>query len=125
MYIYYNENPQNKNVGDCTARAIGKAMGKTWKQIYVELCAQGLSMADYPDSNAVWGAYLMENGFTRQIMPQTCPYCYTIGDFADEHKKGTYVLATGTHVVCVKDGDIYDSFDSSDYAVMYYFEKVE
>ena len=30
MFKHYNENPQGKNVGDCTVRAISKATGMDW-----------------------------------------------------------------------------------------------
>ena len=33
-YRYYNINPKNKTVGDCTVRAISKAMGQDWETTY-------------------------------------------------------------------------------------------
>ena len=56
-------------------------------------------MGDMPSSNAVWGSYLYDHGFRRQIIPNECPECYTIADFCLDHPFGLYVLATGTHVV--------------------------
>ncbi len=123
MFEYYNENPKEKNVGDCTVRAICKATGEPWGAIYAKLCAKGYEMADMPDSNAVWGAYLAEEGYKRHILPNTCPACYTVSDFAEDHKEGTYIVGTGTHVVCVKDGCIFDSWNSSDKVPVYYFSK--
>ena len=34
MYNHFNPNPCRKNVGDCTVRAIVKATGKEWGEIY-------------------------------------------------------------------------------------------
>ena len=40
---------------------------------------------------------------------------------AFDHPKGIYVVATGSHVVAVVNGDYYDSWDSGDEIVAYYF----
>ena len=36
-YRFYNANPLNNNVADCTIRAISVAEGKTWDKTYKEL----------------------------------------------------------------------------------------
>ena len=43
--------------------------------------------------------------------------------FGRDHPQGLYVLATGTHVITVIDGDYYDSWDSGDKIPLYYFKK--
>lgn len=58
MFVRYNPNPAGKNVGDCPVRAICKATGQGWHETYVQLCMQGLALADMPSANNVWGAYL-------------------------------------------------------------------
>lgn len=80
-------------------------------------------MADMPSSNHVWGTYLVGEGFSRRVIPDTCPDCYTVKDFANDHRWGVYVLATGDHVVAVEDGDYYDAWDSGDEIPTYYFQK--
>ena len=103
MYSYYNKNPRGKNVGDCTVRAISKATGKEWGETYLAMAVEGYLEGDMPSANAVWGAYLRRIGYRRYIAPDTFPDCYTVGRFADEHPKGTYILALSGHVVCVQD----------------------
>lgn len=120
-FCYYNENPKGRNVGDCTVRAISKATGRGWGDTYLALCIQGYLEADLPSSNAVWGAYLHSLGFRRYIVPDSCPVCYTVAQFADEHPEGTYILALSGHVVCVQDGVIYDSWHSENETVLYYW----
>ena len=122
-YVKYNPNPDGKNVGDCVIRAISKATGKSWEDVYTGVCLTGYSMCDMPSANCVWGAYLRHNGFMREIVPNECPECYNVSDFAREHPRGTYILALTGHVVCVQDGDWYDSWDSGDKIPMYYWEK--
>ena len=124
-YAKYNPNPAGKSVGDCTVRAISKALEQSWEQTYAGLCLQGFEMRDMPSSNAVWGAYLRRNGFRRYVIPDTCPDCYTVEEFAAEHPQGTYILAISGHVVCVKDGDWHDTWQSGNEIPLYYWERNE
>ena len=120
-YIQYNANPSHKNVGDCTVRAISKALQQSWEETYIGLALQGFIMGDMPSANHVWGAYLRAKGFTRRIVPDTCPDCYTVLEFAEEHPHGTYILALSGHVVAVKDGNYYDTWNSGDETPIYYW----
>ena len=120
---YYNPNPSANLVGDCVIRAISLATGKSWDTVYMEVATLGYELHDMPSSNAVWGAYLKREGFRRYIIPNECPDCYTVGDFCVDNPTGIYVLATGTHAVCVMDGFFYDTWDSSRELPIYYFTK--
>lgn len=122
--IFYNPNPTGKRVGDCTVRAISKALGQSWECTYTGLSLQGFLLGDMPSANATWGAYLRAKGFARRIVPDGCPDCYTVRDFAADHPHGTYILALASHVVCLIDGDIYDTWDSQDETPLYYWERI-
>jgi hypothetical protein len=122
-YIKYNPNPYNTRVGDCVVRALTLALDIDWDMAYVQLVIQGLKMADMPSANNVWGTLLQQEGFTRHIIPNTCPNCYSVADFSKDHQKGTFVLATGSHVLTVIDGNYYDSWDSGNEVPIYYFTK--
>ena len=80
-------------------------------------------MSDMPSSNKVWGSFLMSQGWKKHTIPDTCPQCYTIKDFCGEHFKGTYIACSGTHVVACIDGNYYDTWDSGDETVLFYFEE--
>lgn len=123
MYKKINVNPVCRRGDDCTVRAIATALNKTWEEVYVDLCVYGLKECDMPSSNHVWGAYLLDRGYTRHIVPNTCPYCYTVRQFAEDNPDGTYILALHGHVVCCKDGCYMDSWDSGDEVVVYYWKK--
>ena len=125
MWRQVNLNPKGKSVGDCTVRAIAIATGSAWVDTYLDLCLIGMLMADMPSSNAVTTAYLRNKGFHRRTIPDDCPDCYTIADFCKDHPKGTYIIGTGSHLTTVIDGDLWDSWDSSNECPVYYFEKME
>ena len=112
-YIEFNPNPVGRKVGDCSVRAVAKALNMGWEAAYIALTINGLQMGDMPSSDSVWGATLRQNGFYRMSLPDTCPSCYTAEDFCEDHPHGTYVLGFGGHVATVIDGDLYDSWDSS------------
>lgn len=124
-YIFYNPNPLGLSVGDCTVRAISKVTGLSWQETYLYLLIQGYMMSDMPSANRVWGELLKSFGFKRQLLPDTCPDCYTICDFCRDNPIGTYLLGTGEHVVAVIDGNYYDSWDSGNEIPIYFFERLE
>lgn len=119
----YNPSPTGRNVGDCSIRAVAKALDTDWETAYALIAMNGYLMGDMPSSNSVWGAVLRENGFYRYAIPNSCPNCYTIGDFADENPHGVYVVGTGNHVCTIKDGIVFDSWDSRHEIPQYYWHK--
>ena len=122
-YKQFNPNPFGALVDDCTVRAICAATGESWESVFCGLCAEGLRLGDMTSSKRVWGSYLKGRGYTRRFLPDTCPDCYTVSDFARDHPTGIYILATDVHVICVKDGDWMDSADSGGSVPMMYWTK--
>lgn len=123
-WVYYNPSPAGRNVGDCAVRAVAKALDTDWENAFALMTVNAFQMADMPSSNAVWGSVLRQHGFLRSSLPQTCPDCYTAEEFANDHPTGTYVLGFGNHTATIKDGRLYDSWDSSQEIPQYYWEKV-
>lgn len=122
MYVRYNPNPAGRSVGDCSVRAIAKALDMDWEAAYVELTMNGFAMADMPSSDSVWGATLRKHGFYRKNISNECPDCYTAEQFCIDHPRGTYVLGFGGHVATIRDGKLYDSWDSSHEIPQFYWE---
>lgn len=125
MWVEFNPNPVSRRVGDCAVRAVAKALDIDWETAYCKLVKNGYLMGDMPSSNAVWGSVLRENGFSRAALPDTCPDCYTAEEFCEEHPEGTFVLGFNSHTATVKDGDIYDAWDSSKENPQYYWYRKE
>ena len=123
-YAYYNLNPYGKSVGDCTVRALSKALRQSWEETYVGLALEGYLRGDLPNADAIWGPYLAHRGFTRKLLPDACQDDYTVDDFARDNPKGTFILSMpGRHVVAVVDGTVYDSWDSRGENPVYYWSK--
>lgn len=122
-FVFFNPNPKNARVGDCSVRAICKATGQSWKDAYIGLCAEGLVHKDMPSANYVWGMYLRKFGFEERMISSVCPACVTVAQFAEKHPNGRFVLACQSHVVAVIDGDYYDAWDSGNEIVLYFYRK--
>ena len=123
MFVYTNPNPNKKLVGDCVIRAVSIVLDQTWLETYDGITAVGRELRDLPSSNAVWDAYLRDKGYVKHIIPDTCPECYRVADFCWDHPSGDYLLATGTHVIAVLNGDYYDTWDSGDEVPIYFYER--
>ena len=121
MFIFLNPNKCKINTGDCVIRALSIAMDKDWQDVYTELCAVGYTMCDWGNSNRVWTEYLRSYGYQCEAIPANGGY--TIADFAADHPTGDYIVATGTHVVAVRNGRYYDTWDSGQEVPILYFYK--
>lgn len=119
MFRYYNPNPAGKAVGDCSVRAISGALGISWEDAYILLVEEAWNQRDMPSANAVWGEVLRQEGYSRRLPSDVI----TVEDFSEDHPYGTYVLALSGHVVCMTDGDIYDTWDAGRETVIYYWEE--
>jgi hypothetical protein len=113
IWIEYNNNPTGRRVGDCAVRAVSVALGIDWETAYALIAANGYQMGDLPSSDSVWGSVLRQHGFYRAAIPNSCPDCYTAEDFARDNPRGIFILCFGGHVATIRDGRLYDSWDSS------------
>lgn len=91
--------------------------------MYAAISAYGYALADMPSANHVWGTYLKRLGYRRHLIDDHGQDLYTVADFCRDNPHGTYMLAIPGHVVCVMDGDWYDTWDSGDEVPEYYWIK--
>lgn len=119
MWRRFNNNPTGRSVGDCAVRAVSLALDVDWETAYDLIAQAGYNMGDMPSADSVWGAVLRQHGFYRTAISNSCPNCYTADDFARDNPKGVFVLGFGGHTSAVKDGVIYDAWDSSNEVPVY------
>lgn len=124
MWKEYNPNPRARRTGDCVIRAISKALDQDWDTTYTGIVVTGFDEKDMPSGNHIWGEYLKDHGFRRHLVPDVGEP-YTVADFARDNPTGTYVLAISGHVVCVKQGYWFDTWNSADEIPIYYWTKEE
>ena len=124
-WMHYDPNPVQPDgrVGDCAVRAVSKALNITWEEAYAKLSLNGYLMGDLPNSDIVWGSVLRAEGFVREVVPNTCPDCYTVEEFCVDHPSGTFVIKSDGHVATVVDGVLYDSWNSEKKIPIYYWTK--
>lgn len=123
MWIQYNSNPAGRTVGDCAVRAIAKALNIDWETAFNMLADNAFQIGDMPSADSVWGSVLRQHGFYRASVPNTCPDCFTAEDFCREYPYGIFVLGFGGHVATVVDGNLYDSWDSSNEIPQFFWYK--
>ena len=73
MWKKYNPNPVGRSVGDCSIRAIAKALNVDWKRAFSLIVSNAYQMADMPSSNSVWGSVFFQNGFKCSAIENNCP----------------------------------------------------
>ena len=83
----------------------------------------GLLIYETIESNATWDIYVRNQGFTRHVIPNTCPDCYTVFDFCKDHPFGTFILGTGNHAISVIDGVVYDTWNSLNEIPIVFYKK--
>ena len=121
MWRMYEPNPVRTGAIDCAVRAISKALDMSWEKAYVLLAVNGFLMGNVLSADEVWGSVLRQHGFRRYMVSNTCPDCYSVEEFCEEHPYGIYVVKSENHVATVIDGILYDSWPSQDKTVIYYW----
>lgn len=122
-YKYYNANSKAIHTEDCVKRAISIA----YKMDYDEV-ARGLNKVkrklNYSAFNVtpVFKTYMFELGLVRvgKCADFNIPKSTTVKEFCEIFSTGTYVLSVGKvaggpsdHLVCIIDGDFWDTWDCS------------
>lgn len=130
--IAYNANSSGKNTGDCVKRGISLALGIPYDQVALDLNRKVRSAKNHSsyNSTSTFEPYLMSKGCIIKHVPclienNQITIETTVGEFSDTCSKGTYILdcgpkpdkQPGDHIVAVVEGNIYDSWDSSNYYI--------
>lgn len=120
-WTFFQPNPQDKTnrKGDCHIRAIAGALNCSWLDAYDMMYEMGRKRYDSMSADNI-GCLLEEHGFVPcKVSPKDKP---TVDEFVTAHPTGTYVLRLAMHVVCVKDGQFWDTWDCGWKSVYRYWE---
>lgn len=128
-FVYYqpNELDLKDKYGDCTVRALSKALGVTWAEAFeamIPICRREQTTNIFNVPAKKRADLLNELGFTytgisnKRGTKRPC-----VDSFAKAHPKGTYIVTVAHHVVAVVDGKYYDTWDSGDCSLYGYYTK--
>lgn len=108
MYRYYNANALNKYEDDCVIRAISCATNKSWDYVYDYLS----DLAQYE------GTLLDKRDFVRNYLDRTFERLQgvygRVGEVSAMFPNNIILITMQGHIVCSKNGVIYDTFDCRD-----------
>lgn len=113
MYRYYNANSHNNFINDCVIRMTAVIEDIPYSQAYMQLSK--LAMQE--------GLMLDDSRFVKHLLDKKykrIPYKEkTIGEFAENHPIGRYILTTKGHIVACIDGFVVDTWDSTKRQIEY------
>lgn len=127
MYIHFNPNPKYNEEnsswpkGDCVIRAIACAMNWTWHQSFTYCVTHSMKAGDLPNALEGFRQIMQDLNFERAILDEK--YKINVEKFCNQNPVGTYILSVegiSGHVVCCKNGNWYDAFDSGKFLVYGY-----
>ena len=117
-YVYYQPNKKDlkDEQGDCSIRAMTKALGITWVEAFDELVKYARESQKLINSLSNIQNYMKDNNIVYEsIYKPKAKKKTTVEMFAKSHKEGTYILYAkvgfGTHLVAVKNGQYFDTWD--------------
>ena len=125
-FYYYNANPKGRKTDDCVVRAIATATGKSWEDTLRGLTECAIKYGYMINTVELYDKYLKELGWVKQKQPRKRDNKrYRAKEFVKVFK-GTAVVNLGQlHVGCVKDGQVWDIWDSSNEVIGNYWVKID
>lgn len=110
-WIYYNRNQDGEHISDCVTRAISTATGLSYPQIRKKLHhTSRLFSCDKLTRDCY--SNLLDRVFQFQRVNGKG---MNVGEFADIHPYGTFIVRVPNHATTIINGNIYDIFDCRDY----------
>ena len=130
MYKYYQPNKKDlkDKYGDCTIRALSKALNYTWLEAYdivqpferEQQCPfPCLTLDLYKELPSTVKMHIKNNSIK---VPKGSKRP-TVESFAKKNKKGTYICRVANHFVTIVDGNWYDTWDCGYCSLYGYYTK--
>lgn len=108
MYRYYNANPNNSNIDDCTIRALSVAEGISWDEAY------DLLSNSARDLGLMMSSVKAIEQFLDMRYDRVAIHEETVGEFIKNHKRGVFLITMPGHITVLKNSINYDTFNSKD-----------
>lgn len=140
-YEYFNPNPKVRvkadgtpmkwHKGDCTTRALSKALDCTWKEAFKLQCEKAMEVCNETDAKEVYESILLANGFKKgavskdYIKNNHCRPTVSklIDDFYTGQGKHKLVIKCTHHLVASEGDTLYDTWDSNNETVWSFWYK--
>ena len=128
MYKYYQPNRKDlkDKYGDCTIRALSKALNLTWIEAYkltIPYCIEYQSPNIFNLPHKIEAEVMDKLGFTYHgISNRQGSKRPTVSSFARSHKTGVFIANVANHEVTIVDGDYYDTWDCGSKSLYGYYE---
>lgn len=108
----FNPNPKKRNIGDCSLRAYCAAFGWDWDTAFEKASEIAKDNALMMDTHSTCEKVMESQGYVLdEEFKKSKRKDLTVNEFAMTHPYGTYLLNTHGHLLCVKDGEYWDSWD--------------
>lgn len=122
-FINYNANPKGKKTTDCVVRALTKATGKDYKEVYLELVDLSLQTGYFINEKRLEDKFLENNGFVKMKQPKKWDNTKYLAGEIDKLASGTIIIRVAHHLTCVKDNVLYDIWDCRKKCISNYYIK--
>lgn len=128
-YVYYqpNEKDLKDNYGDCTIRALTKALGISWLEAFdlmIPYCREYQCSNIFNLPRPICNEVMDKLGFDYTgVSNKKGTIRPTVKTFAEKHKQGIYILNVANHEVTVVDGKYYDTWDSGNCSLYGFYTK--
>ena len=129
-FVYYQPNKKDlkDKYGDCTIRALSKALDCSWLEAFdlmIPICREAQVSNIFNAEAAVRNPLVESLGFKYTgISNKKGTKRPTVDTFAKDHPTGRYICNVANHEVAVVDGKYYDTWDSGECSMYGYFERI-
>ena len=127
LFEYYQPNDKDlkDKYGDCTIRALSKALDCTWLEAFdkmIPICREMQVANIFAAPVSVRKEMMAKLGFEYTgITNKKGAKRPTVWKFAKDHPTGRYILNVAHHEVACVDGKYYDTWNSGEYYLYGYF----
>lgn len=113
----FNPNPKQKKIGDCTLRAYCAAFNISWEEAFdiaSEIAKENSSMIQYVSDKVLKDHFecTLDDKYNKKTVKAKDRI--TVSEFAQTHPYGIYILGMRNHLVTLRNGEYWDSWDCGD-----------